>query len=70
MKLSARNGIPGKVTKVKLGPVSAEVTTNIAPGMEIVSVISTASAEELKLKGRDASVRGHQSQKCHGRRGS
>jgi len=27
MKVSARNNIPGKVTKIKLGPVSAEVTT-------------------------------------------
>ena len=50
MKLSARNSIPGKVTNIKLGPVSAEVTINIAPGIDIVSVISTGSAEALKLK--------------------
>ena len=50
MKISARNNIPGKVTNIKLGPVSAEVTINVAPGIDIVSVISTASAEELKLK--------------------
>jgi molybdopterin-binding protein len=50
MKISARNNIPGKVTHVKLGPVSAEVTINVAPGIDIVSVISTTSAEELKLK--------------------
>ena len=50
MKISARNNIPGKVTHIKLGPVSAEVTINVAPGFDIVSVISTASAEELKLK--------------------
>jgi len=50
MKISARNSIPGKVTHLKLGPVSAEVTINVAPGIDIVSVISTASAQELKLK--------------------
>ena len=50
MKISARNTIPGKVTHIKLGPVSAEVTINVATGIDIVSVISTASAEELKLK--------------------
>jgi molybdopterin-binding protein len=50
MKLSARNSLPGKITNIKLGPVSAEVTINIAPGMDIVSVISTTSAEDLKLK--------------------
>jgi molybdopterin-binding protein len=50
MKLSARNNLPGKITNVKLGPVSAEVTINIAPGIDVVSVISAASAQELKLK--------------------
>ena len=50
MKLSARNNLPGKITRLKLGPVSAEVTINIAPGIDVVSVISTTSAEELKLK--------------------
>ena len=50
MKLSARNSFPGKITKLKLGPVSAEVTINVAPGVDVVSVISTTSAEELKLK--------------------
>jgi molybdopterin-binding protein len=50
MKISARNTLPGKVTKLKLGPVSAEVTINVAPGIDVVSVISATSAEELKLK--------------------
>ena len=49
MKISARNNIPGTVTNVKLGPVSAEVTINVAPGIDIVSVISTGSAQALKL---------------------
>jgi molybdopterin-binding protein len=50
MKISARNSIPGTVTHLKLGAVSAEVTINVASGIDIVAVISTASAEELKLR--------------------
>jgi molybdopterin-binding protein len=50
MKISARNSFPGTVTQIKLGPVSAEVTINVAPGIDVVSVISTVSAEQLKLK--------------------
>jgi molybdate transport system regulatory protein len=49
MKISARNSFPGKVTAVKLGPVSAEVTVNIAPGIDVVSVISASSAQSLGL---------------------
>ena len=49
MKVSARNTFAGKVTKVKLGPVSAEITLNIAPGIDVVSVISASSAESLGL---------------------
>jgi molybdate transport system regulatory protein len=50
MKISARNAIPGKVKKVKVGPVSAEVTIEVAKGIDIVSVISATSAKGLKLK--------------------
>lgn len=50
MKISARNTIKGTVKNVILGPVSAEVTLRIAPGIDIVAVISTRSAERLKLK--------------------
>jgi molybdopterin-binding protein len=57
MKISARNAIPGKIRKVKVGPVSAEVTIQVARGIEIVSVISAASAKALKLtKGRSATA--------------
>ena len=50
MKISARNSIPGMVTNIKLGPVSTEVTINVAQGLDIIAVISTGAAEELKLK--------------------
>lgn len=50
MKISARNTIKGKIKNVILGPVSAEVVLSVAPGIEIVAVISTPSAKALKLK--------------------
>ena len=52
MKISARNTIPGTVRNVKLGPVSAEVTINVASGIGIVAVISTASADEREVNRR------------------
>ena len=50
MKISARNQIPGTVKMIRKGPVSTEVVITIAGGNEIVSSITTTSAENLKLK--------------------
>jgi len=50
MKISARNAFPGTITEVNNGPVSTEVTIQIAPKIEIVSVITTNSAKKLNLK--------------------
>ena len=50
MKISARNSFSGKITAISNGPVSTEVTIQIAPKLEIVSVITTSSAKKLKLK--------------------
>ena len=50
MKISARNQIAGTVKSIKKGPVSTEVVITIAGGGEIVSSITTHSAESLKLK--------------------
>lgn len=50
MKISARNILPGKVKAIKKGPVSSVVTLEIAPGIEIVSSITSESAASLKLK--------------------
>ena len=50
MKISARNQIPGTVKMIKKGPVSTEVVIAIAGGNEIVSSITTYSAEKMKLK--------------------
>ena len=50
MKISARNQIPGTVKSFKKGPVSTEVVITISGGNEIVSSITTHSAESMKLK--------------------
>ena len=51
--LSARNQFHGTVKSVKLGNVMAEVIVNVGE-IEIVSLISRASAEHLDLKAGDA----------------
>ena len=50
MKLSARNFIQGKIKSLKKGPISTLVTIEIAPNVEIVSVITSEGAGSLKLK--------------------
>ena len=49
MKISARNQIPGTVKMIKKGPVSTEVVISIAGDNEIVSSITTTSAEKMNL---------------------
>jgi molybdopterin-binding protein len=48
--LSARNQFKGTVISVRSGSVMSEVVIRIAPGIEIVSLISASSAKRLKLK--------------------
>jgi len=50
MKLSARNVLKGKVKAVKPGVVNTEVIVELPGKMELVSVITKASAQTLKLK--------------------
>ena len=49
MKISARNVLKGKVKKVILGAVNAEVIVELAGGTEFVSVITMESVESLGL---------------------
>ena len=49
MKTSARNQFAGTIKALTKGPVSTEVTIEVAPGMNIVATISTISAESLGL---------------------
>jgi len=53
--LSARNQFKGTIKSVKLGSVMAEVLVTHGD-IEIVSVITRASAEHLGLKAGDAVV--------------
>lgn len=50
MKISARNQLKGTVRTIRKGPVNTEVLIALPRGGEIVSVITTRSAENLKLR--------------------
>jgi molybdopterin-binding protein len=50
MKLSARNVLAATVKSVTPGAVDSEVVVELAPGIEIVSIITKKSAEKLGLK--------------------
>lgn len=55
MKVSARNVFKGIVKQVVPGAVNTEVTLEIAPGVEITSIITKTSAEQLGLtEGKEA----------------
>ena len=49
MKLSARNVLKGKVVKVTQGAVNSEIILELAPGIQVVSIITRQSAETLGL---------------------
>ena len=48
MIISARNQLKGTVKEIKTGPVSTEVVIDVN-GAEVVSSITTSSAESLNL---------------------
>ena len=50
MKISARNLLKGKVTRLVHGAVNSEVTVELRGGAEIVSIITKTSAKNLGLK--------------------
>ena len=49
MKISARNILKGKVTKVIHGAVNSEVTIELPGGTQLVSIITNSSVENLGL---------------------
>jgi molybdopterin-binding protein len=49
MKLSARNVLKAKVKQVKHGAVNSEVILELPGGIEVVSIITKESAQNLKL---------------------
>lgn len=50
MKVSARNLIPGKIKQITQGAVNSEVVLEVAPGVEVVSIITKSSVESMGLK--------------------
>lgn len=57
MKLSARNVIKGVVKAIEIGAVNVEVIVEIVPGLEMTSIITKKSCENLGLAvGKEAYV--------------
>jgi molybdopterin-binding protein len=50
VKLSARNVLPATVKSVRPGAVDSEVIVELAPGIEVVAIITKQSAETLGLR--------------------
>jgi molybdopterin-binding protein len=48
MQISARNVLKGRVVSVTAGAVNTEVVIDVG-GTEVVSIITKASADEMKL---------------------
>lgn len=49
LRLSVRNAFHCKIVSIKPGPVNVEVRLEVAPGVEITSVVTNASVIELDL---------------------
>jgi molybdopterin-binding protein len=49
MKLSARNVLRGTIRKVEIGAVNAEITLEIAPNVQVISIITADSVAGLDL---------------------
>jgi len=56
MKISARNGLKGKVEKVEEGPITANVKIKIEAPAEITAVITKESVKDLNIKVGDEVV--------------
>lgn len=57
MKLSARNVLKGKVTRMKKGTVAAQVDVDIGGGNVMTSTITVDAADDLGLaEGKEVSV--------------
>jgi molybdopterin-binding protein len=55
MKLSARNTLRGTIKSIEIGAVNVDVVVEIAPGLEISSIITKRSCESLGLEvGKEA----------------
>ncbi len=50
MKVSARNQLKGKVVKINEGSVNTEVIIELAPGVNLTSIITKTSAADLGIQ--------------------
>ena len=54
MKISARNGLKGKIQGIKHGSVNSEITIQLPGGLQVVSIIAKKSAQNMRLsKGKE-----------------
>jgi molybdopterin-binding protein len=53
-KISARNSIEGKITKIKKGSIVTQVEISVTNPTKISSLITTDSADDLNLKEGDS----------------
>jgi len=49
MKLSARNALKGTIKAIDVGAVNVDVIVEVAPGIEVSSIITKKSYENLGL---------------------
>jgi molybdopterin-binding protein len=49
MKLSARNTLPGTIRNIEMGAVNAQVSIEVASGINIVSIITVDAVKNLSL---------------------
>ena len=49
MKISARNVLKGKIKTVKHGSVNSEITIALPGGIQVVSIITKKSAQNMRL---------------------
>jgi molybdopterin-binding protein len=49
MKISARNVLKGKIKGVKHGSVNSEITIALPGGIQVVSIITKKSAQNMHL---------------------
>jgi molybdopterin-binding protein len=50
MKTSARNVLKGTIKAIEIGAVNVEVAVEVAPGLEMTSIITKKSCENLGLE--------------------
>lgn len=57
MKLSARNVLKGTVKNIDVGAVNVELEVEVAPGVQVTSIITKKSCESLELAvGKEAFI--------------